>query len=152
MAGRGVDDDNSELADLASGLGIRDRVHLVGPWPEVEKIYPGFDIFCLSSQSMEGFPNVLGEAMSCGVPCVSTEVGDAAKIVADTGLIVPARDLDELTGALRAMIGLVKEDPLGMAERCRERIEREFSLAKIVQEYERLYAKAGEHARASRDN
>ena len=48
----------------------------------------------------EGLPTVLIEAMASGVPCVTTDVGDAGFIVQETGYVVPARDVDALADAV----------------------------------------------------
>jgi glycosyltransferase involved in cell wall biosynthesis len=83
---------------------------------------------------------VLGEAMACGVPCVSTDVGDARGIIFDTGMVVPARDPAALA---HAMIDLIDRGPVARAtlgRAARERIEKTYSLPIIVEQYMTTYS------------
>lgn len=140
--GRGIAD-NQQLLSLANELGIADRMHLLGHQKALEEVHAAFDVFCLCSYGVEGFPTVVGEAMACGVPVVATDVGDAARIVANTGIIVPPRDLPSLVSALQEMIERVGRDRDLMAQACRKRIEENFALANVIAEYESLYASSG---------
>ena len=113
---------------------------MLGYRSDIERLLPGVDVLCLSSAFGEGFPNVLGEAMACGIPCVSTDVGDARRIIADTGLIVPARDPASLA---HAIIDLIDRGPAGreyLGRAARARIEAEYSLPRIVDRYSALYS------------
>ncbi|HKQ34980.1 MAG TPA: GT4 family glycosyltransferase PelF [Nitrospiraceae bacterium] len=134
-----VGKDTQTLAPAVSVRGLTDRVRLLGYRSDIERLLPGVDVLCLSSVG-EGFPNVLGEAMACGIPCVSTDVGDARSIIADTGVVVPVRDPASLAHAIIGMIdrGLAARERLGRAARAR--IEGEYSLSKIVDRYTALYS------------
>lgn len=63
------------------------------------------NIFCLHSRT-EGLPNVVGEAMAMARPCVVTDVGDAAFLVADTGLVVPKDNAQALAAGLERLLSL----------------------------------------------
>ncbi|MFO0697638.1 MAG: glycosyltransferase [Nitrospira sp.] len=131
--------DTETLADTVVSMGLKDRVRLLGYRSDVSRVLPGADLVCLSSAFGEGFPNVLGEAMACEMPCVSTDVGDARRIIADTGLIVPPRNPCALSNAL---IELIDRGPVARAElgrAARRRIISEYSIRKIVERYENLY-------------
>ncbi len=134
-----VGKDTEALAPAVAAMGLEGCTLLMGYQDKVERILSGVDILCLSSIA-EGFPNVLGEAMACGIPCVSTDVGDARRIIGDTGLIVPACDPASLACALNDLIdrGPAAREQLGRAARAR--IEAEYSLARIVDRYSALYA------------
>jgi glycosyltransferase involved in cell wall biosynthesis len=99
---------------------------------------PGLDLLCLSS-STEGFPNVIGEAMACGVPCVTTDAGDAGNIVEKTGWVVPTRNPKALAEALSNALNLspIERGQLGNAGRTR--IKSNFSLRAVIEQYATLY-------------
>ena len=134
-----VGKDTETLAPVIAAKGLTDRVRVLGYRNDVEHLLPGTDVLCLSSYG-EGFPNVLGEAMACGIPCVSTDVGDARSIIFDTGLVVPARDPAALA---HAMIDLIDRGPAARAtlgRAARERIEKTYSLPMIVEQYMATYS------------
>lgn len=128
------------LAPAVAAKGLQDCVRLLGYRGDIECLLPGVDVMCLSSAFGEGFPNVLGESMASGVPCVSTDVGDARSIIGDTGLVVPVREPAALAHAIIDLIdrGAAARAMLGRA--ARERIERTYSLPKIVDRYMTLYS------------
>ena len=97
-----------------------------------------FDVFCLHSVS-EGFPNVLGEAMSSGIPCVSTDAGDAGILLGDTGRLVEVGQPKQLSKALLGVLDLPPEKIKEISKLGRERIKSRFSINRIVKKYEELY-------------
>jgi glycosyltransferase involved in cell wall biosynthesis len=138
LAGRGVDEMNRQLIHLINELGLKDRVHLLGERDDTTELMASFDICALSSFD-ESCPNVVGEAMACGVPCVVTNVGDAALIVGDTGRVVPARDSTALAIGLLELIDLGFAGRQALGARARTRITELFSLDRIANEYESLF-------------
>ncbi len=144
LAGTGVEAGNARIASLLHEAGLGERVRLLGEVHEVEQLLPAFDVAVLSSAWGEAFPNVLGEAMACGVPCVSTDVGDAAAIVGDAGRIVPREDSGRLAAAIVDVLGLGAEGRRALGEAGRRRVEAKFSLAAVAAQYLALYRAGGE--------
>ncbi len=141
LVGNGVDPDNWELTKMIDGLQLSKSVHLLGERDDLHYLTAALDIASSSSSYGEGFSNVIGEAMSCGVPCVVTDVGDSAYIVEDTGKVVPPRNADALANAWREMIEMGDERRRTHGARARQRIIEKFSLDSVVRQYEELYGK-----------
>jgi len=138
MIGRGLDASNVPLVKQIGLLGLGDRCILAGNQKDVQNVYPAMDVHVSSSVS-EGFPNVLGEAMSCGVPCVATDAGDSALVVGSTGIIVQPRSPSDLASAI---VQILSEDENAQARRsqlARQRIIDSYSLDSIVAEYEAIF-------------
>ncbi len=141
LAGAGVTSANAGLMAAIRDGGYGTRIHLLGERLDMPQFYAGLDAHVLSSRS-EGFPNVLGEAMACGVPCISTDVGDAAEIVGDTGCIVPRGDNDALADALEKLLSMPADARIGLGERARERVLARYSLQVVAERYAKLYREA----------
>ena len=92
-----------------------------------------------SSSHGEAFPNVLGEAMACGVPCVVTDVGDSAEIVGDTGRVVAAGDMAGLARGLVDVLRLLPEKRTVLGEQARARIAAQYEIGYVARLYQAFY-------------
>ncbi len=139
LCGEGVTWDNGELVAWIDEAGIRENCRLLGPREDVPQLMASFDLATSSSSFGEGFANVVSEAMSCGVPCVVTDVGDSAYIVGPTGIVVPPRDAAALAGAWERMLDLDREQLVQAGLQARQRIKDHFDLPQIVDRYQTLF-------------
>lgn len=144
LAGRGLEAPDRELADLVAAGGLEDAVRMTGSRPDVPAVMAALDVFVMPSVYGEGFPNVLGEAMACGVPCVTTDVGDAAVVVDDPEAVVARGDAPAMARAVGARLGLGGGERADLARRCRESVRARFALPAICRRYENLYGRVGE--------
>ncbi|AHG91035.1 glycosyl transferase group 1 [Gemmatirosa kalamazoonensis] len=124
---------------LATELGVADRIKWSPPRRDVEAVYNALDLLTLCSRFGEGFPNVVGEAMACGTACVVTDVGDAARVVGDTGESVPIGDHAALADAWARSLRVARD--ADVRERCRERITANFDLASLLRNTEAALAR-----------
>jgi glycosyltransferase involved in cell wall biosynthesis len=138
LAGRDVDDSNPVLSEARAQARLEDRMTFLGERADTEQLYAACDIVGLSSYT-ESFPNVLGEAMACGVPCVTTDVGDCSAIVGDTGRTVPPRDAVAFANALTELIGLDPSARRDLGARARSRIAELFSIDANRARYHEAY-------------
>lgn len=145
MVGRGISSSNERLK-RAITEGNLPYFHLLGPRKDVPELMSALDIYCSSSVS-EGFPNVIGEAMACGVPCAVTNAGDSALIVCGTGRVVPVKNPEALAAACLEFINMPTQERLGLGKRARKQIEQNFNLSVIVSRYEELYREIVTHTR-----
>ena len=123
---------------LAKDLGLAPAMHFLGARQEVEKLIPGMDVFC-SSSITEGFSNAIAEAMSCGVPCVVTDVGDSALIVGETGIAVRPGKPEELGAAVTRLLRLAPAEAENLRIAARYRVFTNFGVSLMVSRYEDLY-------------
>jgi len=139
LLGAGTEPTNRDLVQAIEAHGLMPRLRLLGERADMNAVYPAFDIATLSSAFGEGFPNVLAEAMACGVPCVATDSGDAAEILGEFGIIVPTRDPQALAEGWQRMIALGAEGRRALGLKARARIVDNYDLDQIVSRFEMLY-------------
>jgi glycosyltransferase involved in cell wall biosynthesis len=131
VAGQGSQRD--ALIDLAQELDVLERIHLIGHVDDMPRFYQALDLFCLPSRN-EGLPLSPLEAQSCGIPAVVMDVGAAGQTLCpETGHLVPADDLAELTRALRrALDRNLKCSP-------RSHVEAKWDVRKMAAAYRQLH-------------
>jgi len=123
-----------EIVALGERLGLSRHLVWASFLKNMPLVYNALDIVC-SSSITEGFPNVIGEAMACGVPCVVTDVGDSSWIVGSTGIVVPPNNPQALAeGLLKCRIMSNKKT----STQARLRIEKNFSLKELVERTESI--------------
>jgi glycosyltransferase involved in cell wall biosynthesis len=137
LAGRGTDGAAFDrlIGDRAA---LRSRLLLLGERRDIPDLMPTTDIVVCSSVT-EGFPNTIGEAMACGVPCVSTDVGDAAGLIGDTGAVVRKGDAGALAHKLQEMLELSPPARAALGIAARRRIKDVFSLEAAVARYTNIF-------------
>ncbi|MBD2773236.1 glycosyltransferase family 4 protein [Iningainema tapete] len=139
LAGTDVNQENPGLQQLIKELGIVNNIHLLGERKDMPRLTAALDIATSSSAFGEAFPLVIGEAMSCGVPCVVTDIGDSAWIVGNTGRVIPPQNSEALAKAWQELILLDAESKEALGKAARARIIESFSLETVVTQYEKLY-------------
>ena len=138
ILGREVTWENDELAGWVREAGLADRFHLVGEQRNVLDWLAALDVFALFSIG-EGFPNVVAESMSVRVPCIVTDVGDAALLVSDTGIVIESGDLNGLTAGLERLVSAGEAERTRLGEAGRGRVEATYSLSVVAERYAKLY-------------
>ncbi|MFP4581729.1 MAG: glycosyltransferase family 4 protein [Candidatus Sumerlaeia bacterium] len=138
LAGKNITRDNATLMKWIRENGMAERFHLLGMRSDTPRIEAALDIGSLASRG-EAFPLILGESMACGVPCVSTDVGDAALIVGDCGRIVAPENPEALAGGWRELLDMPHEARIELGLRARKRIQERFSISIIASRYFDLY-------------
>ena len=125
------------FAAFGRGLAGPSEVHFEGAVEDMAEVYPGLDLLVLSSRE-EGTPNVLLEAMAAEVPVVSTDVGDAARIVGRPELLAPVDNPDRLAAAAERVL----RDHSGRAalgHQLRQRVVENFSIERCIDQYANTY-------------
>lgn len=138
LAGTGIDTLNQSLMASIDRLGLRSHCHLLGRRDDMPRLMAALDVLASSSFG-EAFPNVLGEAMACGVPCVVTDVGDSAEIVGETGRVVASGDMVGLADHLVELLQWPAGQRAQLGERARERVQLRYAIVDIARRYEAFY-------------
>lgn len=150
LAGQGVAWSNEALVTDIEQFGLRDCVTLLDSCSDLVSVMTGLDCLVLTSKS-EGFPNVIGEAMASGVPCVTTDVGDAGLIIADAGRVVRVGDAEGIAEGVLALNASPPEQRVALAARCRTRIEENFEIGGVLFRYADLYRELHEQRNRTRN-
>jgi glycosyltransferase involved in cell wall biosynthesis len=146
LAGDGVDRSNAALRRLIEAYGLAGRVHLLGRRDDVQDVVAGLDVLTSAAAYGEAFPNVLGEAMACGVPCVATDVGDSALVVGAYGCVTPPRQPEALATAWTSLIEMGEDGRMALGLAGRRHVVEQYALPSIAARYEALYDEIGRAA------
>lgn len=137
VVGRGTDE--PALENRAKALGVDARMRFLGQRGNMASLLAGVDLVTLSSGFGEGCPNVLIEAMGCGVPVAATDVGDTAEMITDPRLVVRPGDAEGLSDAWEVIRDMGRDGRRALGETLRQRVLDHYDLAGIARRYEALY-------------
>lgn len=141
LVGRGTPERREALRKIIAEEGLGEKIRMIKERADMPDLTAALDIACSSSVS-EGFSNTVGEAMSCAVPCVVTDVGDSAYLIGETGSVVAPNDAEAFAQALIALAGSSPERRRELGIAARRRIEVNFALSRVASEYKRIYENA----------
>ena len=124
--------------DLKKYIINADRIIFLDQRADVHDLMTSFDLLCLCSKA-EGFPNVIGEAMSSGLPCVATDVGDTKEIVDKTGWILSPGNSKLLFRFLDLALKNSQKELHQFGKKARRRIINNYSINIVKDQYISLY-------------
>ena len=144
MAGQNIDKKNYSLKMLINFYDLNDRIVLMGQLKNTKIFYEKIDVQIMSSSFGESFPNVLAEAMLHGIPCVSTNVGDAKKIISKFGWISEKSNPNNLARNILGAMKLKEQNELKfkkMKINARNSIIDRFHINKMSDKYSFIWNK-----------
>lgn len=139
LCGDHISWDNPELCNWLNTAGLTASTRLLGHRDDIPRLLSAFDIATSASCYGEAFPNAIGEAMACAVPCAVTDVGDSALIVGNTGKIVPPGNPVALCNAWKELAALSIPERSALGWSARQRVMHHFSLPAVTRAYEQLF-------------
>jgi glycosyltransferase involved in cell wall biosynthesis len=139
LCGSGIDRSNAELASLIDATGCPERFHLLGERRDVPAVQAALDL-AVSASTSEAFSNSIGEALACGVPVVTTDVGDSADLVGDAGRIVPIGDSAAMAAGCLELLSLDAGSRMAIQRQARERMAERFEIGVIAERYLQLWS------------
>ncbi len=138
LVGTDINQENTELTAAINEKGLQKCMHLLGRRDDIPRLMASLDVLASSSHG-EAFPNVLGEALSCGVPCVVTDVGDSLEIVGGAGRVVSAGDMKGLASGLLEILSLDTITKAELSKMARGRVLQNYEIKHITNLYEEFY-------------
>ena len=143
MAGDNICSSNKDLVFKIQHWGLVNNIQLLGRTEDMLGFYNSIDVL-VSSSLGEGFPNVIAEAMACGVPCVATDVGDSKVIMNNYGWVVPSSNSGELHCAISSSYDMFQQNKESwMRLKClvKRQIELNFSSELMIGKYNDMWLK-----------
>jgi glycosyltransferase involved in cell wall biosynthesis len=140
LAGEGIDHDNRDLNRMIHHYGLENSILCIGSIKNISSIFNSLDLHILSS-SAESYGNVTAEAMSCTIPCIMTDVGEAANLLSETGWIIPIRDSTRLAEQIKKVyIEFLNKEAWELRKaRSRQIIIDKYSIKKMISGYEKAW-------------
>jgi len=135
----GEDTDTLKIQTLLKAQGIFTKTTCLGRVDHTEGLYPALDLFVLSSAWGEGWPNVVGEAMACGVVAVGTDVGETRNVIGDTGFVVAPSNPDALANACISLLEMPAEERRVLGVKAHERIMSHFDINAVFKQYAQIW-------------
>lgn len=139
MAGDGICASNEELVALCQTHGSLEHTHFLGPRLDIEKLYPGLDVLVSSSVANEGFPNVVAEGLSSGIPVVATLSGDEQLVRGGVSVVVEPGDFESLAFGVISILSASQEFKDTIGQKSREFVRNNYSLNLMASRYRELY-------------
>lgn len=138
LCGSDVSWDNQKLVNWIAAAGVSDCFHLLGTRQDVETVTAALDIATLSSFG-ESFSLMIGEAMACRVPCVTTDIAAPVELLGGNGWVVPIHDARSLCNAWQEILNTPADDVEKRLDAAKQRIQKYFSLDSMVGKYRRVF-------------
>jgi glycosyltransferase involved in cell wall biosynthesis len=135
----GDGEERAALTERARLLGLADRTHFVGWWPDIPGAMSDCDVVALTSRN-EGTPVALIEALATARPVVATDVGGVRHVVDDgvTGWLAPSGDAAAVAGLIRRLLDDA-EQRASFGAAGRESVRRRFGHERLVADIRALY-------------
>lgn len=130
--GEGPSDYQSLLQSEAQALGLEEKIQWAGNCQDMKAVYNALDLAVSASLFGEGVSNMIGEAMACGITCVTTDVGDSAWMVGDTGVVVTPGQAVTLAKGIETQLGRLKRQGPSLGLEARKRIETHLSVDALL--------------------
>jgi glycosyltransferase involved in cell wall biosynthesis len=138
LVGKGVDRANETLIEAIGENALASAFFLLGKRGDIPAICAALDVLASSSYG-EAFPNAIGEALACGVPCAATKAGDSADIIGDTGKVTEIGDMRALAKAILELLDLTAAERRSLGEKARARAAKNYEIGEITKRYEAFY-------------
>ncbi len=135
--GEGISMDNPQIQEWLEGI-APSQVRVLGRQSDMPRFWAAVDVGVSSSLS-EGFSLAIGEAMSTGIPCAVTDVGDSSRVVGETGLTVPPQNSHALALAILTLLDMRPESRQQLGALARQRVIDNYSLTIVTNAFLKLW-------------
>ena len=140
LIGESINNKNKLLNELIKKYGLEEIIILIEKEENISLVMNAIDLHVLSSKS-EALPMVILEAMGCGTPCISTNVGDVKNLILDKNLVVETSNQLELFNAMRIFSDLDQKNKKKLSISVEKHIKENYSLENMTAKYLNLYQK-----------